>query len=98
MVDAALGTEVEVPTLDGKVRMKVPAGTQSGKIFRLMDKGVKDIHTGARGDEHVRVIVETPTVTSDAQKRILQEFTRASGESTFPKSASFIRKLKGFFR
>ena len=98
MVDAALGTEVEIPTLDGKVQMKVPAGTQSGKIFRLRDKGIKDIHTGVRGDEHVRVIVETPAITGDTQKRILQEFTRASGESTFPNSASFIRKLKSFFR
>ncbi len=98
MVDAALGTEVEVPTLDGKVQMKVPAGTQSGKIFRLRDKGIKDIHTGVRGDEHVRVIVETPIITSDNQKRMLQEFGRASGEDTFPKSASFIRKLKSFFR
>lgn len=98
MVDAALGTEVEVPTLDGKVRMKIPSGTQSGKIFRLRDKGIKDIHTGVRGDEHVRVVVETPTAVNDAQRRILQEFARASGEETFPKAASFIRRLKSFFR
>ena len=98
MVDAALGTEVEVPTLDGKVRMKVPAGTQSGKIFRLRDKGIRDIHTGVRGDEHVRVVVETPAVVNDVQRRILQEFARASGEDTFPKAASFIRRLKSLFR
>lgn len=98
IVDAALGTEVEVPTLDGKVRMKVPAGTQSGKIFRLRDKGIRDIHTGVRGDEHVRVVVETPTVINDGQRRILQEFARASGEETFPKAASFIRRLKSLFR
>jgi len=98
MVDAALGTEVEVPTLDGKVRMKVPSGTQSGKIFRLRDKGIKDIHSGVRGDEHVRVVVETPTAVNDAQRRILQEFARASSEETFPKAASFMRRLKSFFR
>jgi len=98
MVDAALGTEVEVPTLEGKVRMKVPAGTQSGKIFRLKDKGIRDIHSGIRGDEHVRVVVETPTITGDNQRRILQEFARASGEEAFPNAASFVRKLKSFFR
>jgi len=98
MIDAALGTEVEVPTLDGRVRMKVPSGTQSGKIFRLRDKGIKDIHTGVRGDEHVRVVVETPAVVNDTQRRLLQEFARTAGEETFPKAASFIRKLKSFFR
>jgi len=98
MVDAALGTEVEVPTLEGKVRMKIPMGTQSGKIFRLKGKGIRDIHTGARGDEHVRVVVETPTAVNDTQRRILQEFARASGEETFPKAASFIKRLKSFFR
>jgi molecular chaperone DnaJ len=98
MVDAALGTEVEVPTLKGKVRMKVPAGTQSGRIFRLRAEGMPDVHSGIRGDEHVRVIVETPAAMNESQKRLLREFAKASGEETFPKAASFIRKIKSFFR
>ncbi|HRZ67219.1 MAG TPA: DnaJ C-terminal domain-containing protein, partial [Candidatus Omnitrophota bacterium] len=98
MVDAALGTEVEVPTLKSRVKMKVPPGTQSGKIFRLRGEGIADVHSGVRGDEHVRVIVETPTAVNEAQKRILREFAKASGEETFPKAASFIKKIKSFFR
>ncbi|MDD5737447.1 MAG: molecular chaperone DnaJ [Candidatus Omnitrophica bacterium] len=98
MVDAALGTEVEVPTLKSRVKMKVPPGTQSGKIFRLRGEGIADVRSGVRGDEHVRVIVETPTAVNEAQKRILREFAKASGEETFPKAASFIKKIKSFFR
>lgn len=98
MIDAALGTEVEVPTLKSKVKMKVPSGTQSGKIFRLRGEGITDVHSGVRGDEHVRVIVETPTIVNEAQRRLLKEFAKTSGEETFPKAALFIRKLKSFFR
>ncbi len=97
-VEASLGAEVEVPTLKGKVKMKVPAGTQSGKIFRLRGEGVMDLHARVRGDEHVRIIVETPTNLNEAQKRLLQEFARNSTEETFPKAMSFMRKLKSFFK
>jgi molecular chaperone DnaJ len=98
MVEASLGTEVEVPTLEGKVRMSVPPGTQSGKIFRLKGKGIVNLHDRLRGDEHVRIIVETPANLNNAQRRILEDFARASGEETFPKAASFIKKIKGFFK
>jgi molecular chaperone DnaJ len=98
MIDAALGTEVEVPTLKNKVKMKVLSGTQSGKIFRLRGEGIADVHSGVRGDEHVRVIVETPTIVNEAQRRLLKEFAKTSNEETFPKAALFIRKLKSFFR
>lgn len=98
MVGAALGTDMEIPTLDGKVTMKVPAGTQSGKIFRLKGKGIISIHERVRGDEHVRVIVETPTNLNASQRRLLEEFTNASGEDTFPKAASFLKKIGSFFK
>ncbi len=98
MVEASLGTEVEVPTLEGRVRMKIPPGTQSGKIFRLKEKGIISLHDRIRGDEHVRIIVETPANLSGAQRRLLEEFAKASGEDTFPKAASFIKKIKSFFK
>ena len=98
MVEASLGIDVEVPTLEGKVRMKVPPGTQSGKIFRLKGKGIMSLHDHLRGDEHVRIIVETPTNLNNVQRRLLEEFAKASCEETFPKAASFIKKLKSFFK
>lgn len=98
MVEASLGIDVEVPTLEGKVRMTVPPGTQSGKIFRLKGKGIMSLHDHLRGDEHVRIIVETPANLNNVQRRLLEEFAKASGEETFPKAASFIKKIKSFFK
>jgi len=97
-VQAALGAEIEVPTLDGKVRMTIPAGTQSGKIFRLKGKGIVDLHTRDRGDEHVRVIVETPTHLNAPQKKLLEEFVKISGEDINPMHKTFVEKVKGMFR
>lgn len=77
---AVLGGEVKVPTLDGHVEMKIPAGTQSGKIFRLREKGVPDVHARGRGDELVRVNVEVPTRLNSQQRRLMEEFARLSGE------------------
>lgn len=71
---AAFGTTVEVETVEGKVNLKIPAGTQSGKIFRLSDRGIKDVHTSRKGDHLVTVIVETPTKLSRKQRQLLEEF------------------------
>ena len=79
-IQAALGAEIEVPTLKGKVKMKIPSGTQSDSIFRLRGKGIKDIRGYGRGDELVRVKVVTPKNLSKEQKRLLQEFGRSSGK------------------
>lgn len=99
IVQAALGTEINVPTLEGKVKMNVPAGTQSGKIFRLKGKGIPNLQgPSGRGDEHVRIIVETPTNLNAEQRRFLEEFAKASGEDVFPKSKSFMNKLKDLFK
>lgn len=76
---AVLGAEIEVPTLSGSVKMKIPAGTQSGKVFRLKDKGVPDVRSRARGDELVRVLVDIPESLSAQEKKLMQEFARLRG-------------------
>lgn len=96
--EAALGTEIEVPTLNGKVKMRLPQGTQSGKLFRLRGKGAPDVRGYGRGDEIVRVVVETPTGLSARQRRLLQEFAQACGENVNPRSRSFMEKVKKLFR
>jgi molecular chaperone DnaJ len=93
-VQAALGATIEVPTLDGMMKMKVPEGTQSGKIFRLKHKGIPHLHGGARGDQHVRVLVETPQSLSHKQRELLEKFAEASGEEVNPQAASFFQKVK----
>lgn len=96
---AILGSEIEVPTLDGKVKMKVPAGTQSGKIFRLKDKGIPDVHRQVPGDELVRVIVEIPKTLTAEQRRLIEEFARLSGEHMDTKEKeSFTDKIKKAFK
>ena len=95
---AALGSEIEVPTLDGKIKLKVPAGTQSGKVFRLKGKGFADLHGYGRGDQLVRIAVETPRRLTARQRELLEEFARASGEDVnHPLSKGFVDKLKEMF-
>lgn len=94
---AALGSEVDVPTLQGKVKLKIPAGTQSGTVFRLRGKGVPDVRSGRTGDQLVRVIVETPRKLSAEQRRLLEEFARISGEDVHPISKSFLDKVRELF-
>jgi molecular chaperone DnaJ len=80
MVDAALGAEVPVETVDGDVKLKVPAGTQNNKVFKLSDRGVPGISGRKRGDHLVTVLVEVPKNLTDEQKRLLQEFANSSGK------------------
>jgi molecular chaperone DnaJ len=95
---AALGAEVDVPTLEGKVKLKVPAGTQSGKVIRLKGKGFVDLHGYGNGDQLVRITVETPRRLSSRQRELLEEFARASGEdANHPLSKGFVDKLKEMF-
>ena len=96
-VNATLGAEIEVPTLEGRVKMKIPAGTQSNAIFRLKGRGIKDVHGGRRGDEHVRVLVETPTRLNARQKRLLKEFAEEGGEEAQPIAKGFFEKVKELF-
>jgi molecular chaperone DnaJ len=95
---AALGAEIEVPTLDGKLKLKIPTGTQSGKVFRLKGKGFADLHGYGRGDQLVRIAVETPRRLTPRQRELLEEFARASGEDVnHPLSKGFVDKLKEMF-
>jgi molecular chaperone DnaJ len=91
---AALGAEVTVPTLDGSAQLKVPAGTQSGHVVRLMGRGIRDINGYGRGDQVVRVLVETPRKLTARQRELLEEFARLAGEEVHPLSKSFLEKVK----
>ncbi|MBI4372615.1 MAG: molecular chaperone DnaJ [Candidatus Omnitrophica bacterium] len=84
---AALGTQIEVPTLDGKVRLKIPPGTQSGKVFRLKGKGVPDLRGYGTGDELVRINIEIPEHLSGEEKRLLEEFGKLRDGSGGDKSS-----------
>jgi molecular chaperone DnaJ len=97
-VQAALGAEVDVPTLDGKASIKVPAGTQPGTMFRLKGKGVRNIQGYGSGDLHVRITVEVPTHLSAAQKLKLQEFSELCNGKESPLSQSFLDKAKKLFQ
>lgn len=99
-IDAALGGELEVPTLESRVKLKIPAETQTGKLFRLRGKGIKPVRGGAVGDLLVRVIVETPVNLNSRQKELLKEFQSAMDESQkhhAPKKHGFFDSVKKFF-
>jgi molecular chaperone DnaJ len=94
VVQAALGTKLEIPTLDGPRKLDVPPGTQSGHVFRLRGLGVPDLNGYGRGDQVVRLAVETPRKLSARQRELLEEFARISGEEVHPMSKSFLEKVK----
>lgn len=99
-VTAALGGELDVPTLDGRVKLKVPSETQSGKLFRLRNKGVKSVHSAAVGDLICRVHVETPVKLNAKQKELLKEFEASlsnNSKSHRPKESSWLDGVKKFF-
>lgn len=94
-VQAALGDTVEVPTVHGNVEMTIPAGTQTGKTFRLKGKGAPRLRGGSQGDQHVTVKIVTPTKLNDAQKEALFAFAKASGdEKIAPQKKGFFNKVK----
>ena len=94
---ATLGCEIEVPTLDGKVRLKIPAGTQGGKIMKLAGKGIPVLQGYGRGDQLVVVRVETPTRLTARQKELLEEFVREGGDDVNPMGKGFFDKVKELF-
>jgi molecular chaperone DnaJ len=97
-VQATLGTELEVPTLEGRATIKVPSGTQPGTILRLKGRGVKSLQGYGQGDLHVRVQVEVPTRLNSEQKQKLQEFAALCDGKEMPLSQSFFEKAKKFFQ
>jgi len=98
---AALGCVVDVPTVEGKVKMRVPDGTQSQRVFRIRGKGIPKTQAkgGARGDQMVRVVAETPVGLTARQRELLEEFARVSGESVaHPRKRGFLDQLRALFK
>ena len=97
---AALGGELEVPTLDGKVKLKIPEGTQTGKMFRMRGKGVRPVRGGPQGDLICRVVTETPVKLTEHQRRLLRELDdslKGGGRKHSPNAHSWVDGVKGFF-
>jgi len=96
MTTAALGGTIEVPTLDGsRAKVQIPAGAQTGRQFRLKNKGMSVLNSAGRGDMYVQVVIETPVNLTKRQKELLEEFAAESGEAeTSPEAAGFFAKVK----
>ena len=102
IVKAALGGEIIVPTLEGKVELKIPTGTQSRRHFRLRNKGIAHVRGTGRGDQYVEVVIETPTHLTNRQKELLKEFEEEESkvrgkEKNYPSVSKFVDKLKELF-
>lgn len=98
---AALGGDIEVPTMSGKVKLSIPAETQTGKIFRIRGRGIKALRSKQVGDLLCRAVIETPVKLTDDQKKLLKDFDKKlqdGGEKHRPKSKSWVETVKGFFR
>jgi molecular chaperone DnaJ len=95
---AALGATIEVPTLDGPHKLKIPAGTQAGAALKVKGKGVPGLNGGGRGDQHVMVFVETPTHLTREQRELLEKFAELSGEATHPRGHTFWEKAAELWR
>ena len=96
-VTAALGGEVAVPTPEGEARLKIPAGTPNGKVFRLRGKGVVSLRGGAPGDLDARIVFEVPANLDRRQRELLEEFAKISRESTYPEAQSFANRSRVFY-
>ncbi len=96
-VQAALGSEIEVPTLSGSSKLKIPAGIQPGHVFRLKGKGFANLRGSGSGDQLCRIVVEVPAKLTSRQKELLQEFDRLSGDTATPITKGFFEKVKEVF-
>jgi len=97
---AALGGEIDIPTLDGSAKIRVPPETQSGKTFRLRGKGIKGVRSQAHGDLHCHVVIETPVSLTERQKELLREFdaiSQKNGDRHNPRAKSWMDKVREFF-
>jgi molecular chaperone DnaJ len=97
--DACLGTSVEIPTIDGKVKIKIDAGTQAGKVLRLRDKGIKDVNGYGRGDQLIYVNVWTPKQLTNEERAILEKLKNAANFEPKPNKTekSFFQRMKEYF-
>ena len=94
---AALGTTVDVPSLNGTQGLKIPAGTQYGSVFRIKGQGLPDLRTRRTGDELVQITIETPVKLNAKQEELLREFAKSQNKSVSPQSTRFFEKLKKHF-
>jgi len=94
---AALGAEVEAPTLTGRVKIRIPAGTQDGKVFRLRGHGIKDVRSDRQGDLYVRMHIAVPKKLSARQEELLRQFAEETGDEVYPERSSFLDKVKEFW-
>ncbi len=94
---ATLGAEVEAPTLTGKVKIRIPAGTEGGRVFRLRGNGVPDVRTGQTGDLYVRVQIAVPKKLSAKQEECLRKFAEEAGDDVYPERSSFLGRVKDFW-
>jgi molecular chaperone DnaJ len=90
---AALGAELEIPTIDGKVKYAIPEGTQTGTTFRLKGRGIPDLNGRGRGDQYVTVTIETPKDLTREQKEALRRFSETLGEDNYKQQKSFFKKF-----
>ena len=97
MAQAALGDEINIPTLDGDIKLRIPSGTQPGRVFRLKDKGVPILHRTERGNQMVTVNVQIPTSLSDEQEELLKSLGKTMGTDIKIQERSFFEKLKDAF-
>jgi molecular chaperone DnaJ len=98
MCKAALGGDLEIPTIDGeRAKVTIPAGAQTGRRFRIKGKGMSQLRSAARGDLHVELLVETPVNLSAKQRRLLEEFAKECGEDAHPQTQGFFDSVKKFF-
>jgi molecular chaperone DnaJ len=95
---AALGGVVEVPTISGKTKMKIPAGTQNGTVLRLKGKGFPSLRGGRRGDQHIRVFIEVPKNLNKEQKELLKKYSEIQNKSSHPIMDAFLKKAKNFIK
>jgi len=95
---AALGAELDIPTLEGTIKYTIPEGTQTGTVFRLRNRGIKHLRSNAKGDEFVKVNVEVPTKLSAKQKELLRQFAEVSGDDVFVQRKNFFDKMRDLFQ
>src|SRR5262249_6679825 len=94
---AALGAEIDVPTLDGKEKIELTPGTQHGEVFKLKGKGLPDLRTRRNGDELVQIVVEIPKKLTEKQKQLLRDFAVTEDASVMPQRKGFLDKFKQMF-
>lgn len=95
---AALGAEIDIPTIDGIIKHTVPEGTQTATVFKIKGKGIKHLRSNSRGDQYIRVNVEVPTKLSNKQKELLRQFAEITGDEGLEQKKGFFNKVKDLFK